>query len=104
LAEPVTGLSAELAQDAHGGPVATWWSDSSSSRLPGHNWTFCAYVDTNPEDRMNRLTSIRKATRVGFGLGVRYRTAYRSSARRIVAGSDLTSAVPSMVDHLRPST
>ena len=50
------------------------------------------------------MTSIRRATRDGFGRGVRYRTAYRSSARRIDAGSDLTSAVPSRVDHLRPSS
>lgn len=48
--------------------------------------------------------SIRSATRDGLGLGVRYRAAYRCSARRIDAGSVLRSAVPSMVDHLRPST
>jgi hypothetical protein len=67
------------------------------------NKPLLGYVDS-PEDRTNRLTSIRNATRDGFDLGVRYRTAYRSSARRIDAGSERTSAVPSMVDHLRPST
>lgn len=53
---------------------------------------------------MNRLISIRNATRDGFGRGVRYRAAYCSSARRTDEGSDRTSARPSMVDHLRPST
>lgn len=80
------------------GAVAERQSSAMSAcrRLPG-------YLDS-PEDRTNLLTSIRNATRDGFGLGVRYRTAYRSSARRIEAGSDRTSAVPSMVDHLGPST